>query len=205
MTPNISLPKPKYSKAFLERLRLRRSNLVKHMDVNGIGPDADTLQDILNIAARVPDHRKLTPWRFVKFEGSARADFGQYIGTAFKAETPDAPIDRIMFESSRLLRAPLVIAVISSPKTCPRGTPEWEQILSSGVVCYNLVLAAQGYGFAAQWLTEWYAYNTDVNKALGLQATERVAGYIYIGQAEEAPMARARPDVSDLIQNWKGP
>lgn len=195
------LPLPTYSKEMLERLRTRRSNLVKFM--GGEGPDRETLRDILTIAARVPDHRKLSPWRFVLFEGAARADFGQHIGSAFKKDNPDMPLDRVIFEAARLQRAPLVIAVIASPKDCPRGTPLWEQELSAGAVCFNLLLAAQGYGFAAQWLTEWYAYHDAVNAALGVSDVERVAGYIYIGQTEDAPAPRARPDIESLIESWR--
>lgn len=198
--PAPSLSLPTYSKEMLERLRSRRSNLVKSM--GGVGPDGDTLRDILSIAARVPDHRKLTPWRFVVFEGAARATFGQHIGSAFKKDNPDMPLDRVLFEAARLQRAPLVVAVIASPKECPRGTPLWEQELSAGAVCFNMLLAAQGYGFAAQWLTEWYGYHDTVNAALGLSEVERIAGYIYIGQTEDTPIARVRPDVNALVHFW---
>jgi nitroreductase len=194
------LPLPSVSKEMLDRLRSRRSNLVKLM--GGQGPDRETLHDILNISARVPDHRKLEPWRFVVFEGDARAEFGQHIGSAFKKDNPNMPLDRVMFESARLQRAPLVVAVIASPKECPRGTPLWEQELSAGAVCFNMLLAAQAHGFAAQWLTEWYGYHDGVNAALGLSKTERIAGYIYIGHTEEAPAPRARPDIEGLVEYW---
>lgn len=194
------LPLPAFSNDMLERLRTRRSNLVKLM--GGEGPDREKLRDILTIAMRVPDHRKLAPWRFIVFEGAARAEFGQHIGSAFKKDNPNMPLDRVIFEAARLQRAPLVIAVIASPKDCPRGTPLWEQELSAGAVCFNLLLAAQGHGFAAQWLTEWYAYHDAVNAALGLSDVERVAGYIYIGQTKEAPTPRARPDSEGLVEFW---
>jgi len=171
--------------------------------MGGPGPNADTRDKILEIAARVPDHRKLAPWRFVLFEGEARSSFGQHISTVFMAQNPAAPADRAIFEGARLTRAPLVVAVISSPVECPRGTPKWEQELSAGAVCFNMCLAAQAHGFGAQWLTEWYAYDAAVNTALGVRETERVAGYVYIGtpQAEASP--RSRPDVKDLITTWR--
>lgn len=166
------------------------------------GPDEDARNKILEIGARVPDHRKLAPWRFVVFEGKSRADFGQYIASAFMAANPNAPADRALFEGGRLNRAPLVIAVISSPVECPRGTPKWEQQLSSGAVCFNLCLAAQAHGFGAQWLTEWYAFDDDVNTALGVQETEQVAGYIYIGTATSQAAPRSRPSLSEVTQIW---
>ena len=194
------LPLPTMNEGVTDFLQNRRSNLAKLM--SGPGPDAGQIETILTIAARVPDHRKLAPWRFVLFQDKARADFGQHIAAAFMKANPDMPQDRAIFEGQRFLRAPLVVAVISSPKECIRGTPEWEQTLSSGAVCHNMCLAAQSLGFAAQWLTEWYAYDKTVLKALGVSGKEQVAGFIYIGTAQQAPKERARPDVAALSQNW---
>jgi nitroreductase len=194
-------PLPTNNEAVTEFLKNRRSNMAKSM--GGPGPSSEQLTELLTIAARVPDHRKLAPWRFVIFEGQARADFGQHIAASFMKSNPDASHDRAVFEGQRFLRAPLVVAVISAPKACPRGTPEWEQVLSSGVVCYNLCLAAQAAGFGAQWLTEWYAYDPDVQAALGLASPEKVAGFIYIGAPSGASSERARPDIANLTQRWR--
>jgi len=193
-------PLPTYRADLIEFLSVRRSNLAKVMD--NPGPDAATRDKILEIAARVPDHRKLTPWRFVLFEGEARTAFGKHISAAFTAENPDAPLDRGVFEAERFMRAPLVVAVISSPVDCPRGTPKWEQELSAGAVCFNMCLAAQAHGFGAQWLTEWYAFDPLVNKALGVAETERVAGYIYIGTAMAQPTPRTRPVLENVTEIW---
>jgi len=195
-------PLPKARLQVTDFLKARRSNLAKLMTEPG--PSAAQTEQILEIAARVPDHRKLTPWRFVLFEGDARAKFGPHLASAFTKANPNLPVDRAVFESARFTRAPLVVAVISSPKDCPRGTPKWEQILSSGAVCFNLCLAAQSMGFAAQWLTEWYAYNADVNRALDLEPDEAIAGYIYIGSTETPPMPRARPDMPQITSRWTG-
>lgn len=193
-------PMPSLNLEVTRFLENRRSNLAKVM--TDPGPDDALLTKLLTIAARVPDHRKLAPWRFVLFQGQARTDFGQHIASAFMKANPDMPADRAIFEGQRFLRAPLVVGVISSPKVCPRGTPEWEQVLSSGAVCYNLCLAAQAAGFGAQWLTEWYGYNEDVTRALGLKPAEKVAGFIYIGTPKEAPKERVRPDLEPLVSAW---
>jgi len=195
-----TFPLPTHRPDLVEFLTLRRSNLAKHM--SGPGPDPKTRDRLLEIAARVPDHRKLAPWRFIIFEGAARSDFGQHIARAFEADNPNIADDRVTFESERLNRAPLVIAVIYSPVECPRGTPKWEQELSTGAVCFNLCLAAQAHGFAAQWLTEWYAYHEGVNAVLGLGEVEKVAGYVYIGQTETPAMPRGRPDIQSKVTFW---
>jgi len=185
----------------LRFLAKRRSALVRAME--GPGPDKDQLDLILRLAARVPDHRKLFPWRFLVFEGAARADFGGHLAAKFKRDNPDLPEDRAEFERGRFLRAPLVVGVVSSPKDCPRGTPSWEQELSAGAVCMNMLLAARASGFAAQWLTEWYAFDSDIAKVLGLQDNERMAGFVYMGRPTEQPMERPRPNVSELTYYWR--
>ena len=194
-------PLPTHRPDLIAFLATRRSNLAKVM--SSPGPDKTIRDKLLEIAARVPDHRKLTPWRFIIFEGNARKEFGDTIAQAFIDDTPSAPADRVAFERDRLTRAPLVVAVISSPVACPRGTPEWEQKLSSGAVCYNLCLAAQAHGFGAQWLTEWFSYNDRVNTVLGLTEGEQVAGYIYIGTPQTQSSPRPRPDMANLVSKWK--
>lgn len=183
--------------AFLAR---RRSTLARAM--TGPGPDQDQLDLILRIAARVPDHRKLAPWRFILFQDAARTEIGSHLAARFQDLNPEMDAERIQFESERFKRAPVVVAVVSSPKDCPRGTPKWEQELSSGAVCLNLLLAARASGFAAQWLTEWYAFDSQIAKSLGLTENERISGFMYIGTATEHPKERARPDISELVSSY---
>lgn len=165
------------------------------------GPDAETLRAILTIGARVPDHRRVTPFRFVLFEGEARAAFGGVLAETFAAENPDADEARIAVERNRFLRAPVVIAVISSVQP-DHKTPVWEQTLTAGAVCQNILIASSAFGFAAQWITEWYAFHDEINKALSMTDDENIAGYIYIGTAKEDPKERARPVLDDIVANF---
>ncbi len=191
---------PERSDAVIDFLKFRRSNLAKTM--SGPGPTKIQLDEILEIAARVPDHRKLEPWRFIVFRGEARQSFGHHLGAIYQKNNPEMPQDRVIFEAARMMRAPVVVAVISSPIHCPRGTPEWEQQLSSAAVCFNMCLTSQAYGYAAQWLTEWYAYDPEIGRLLGLTESENVSGFIYIGNASEAPTERKRPDLSHKTSIW---
>ncbi len=165
------------------------------------GPDADTLAAMLRIAARVPDHKKLVPWRFLLFEGDARAAFGERLARRWAALEPDASPVRLETERTRFLRAPLVVAVVSSPVANPVA-PEWEQVLSAGAVCLNLLHAAHAFGFAGNWITEWYAYDEEMRAALGLAPHERVAGFVYIGTPKEKPPERDRPDIAAIARPW---
>jgi len=194
------LPSCQPSETTLAMLRTRRSTPADFLG-GGRGPDAAALHDILTIAARVPDHRRVVPFRFIVFEGAARTAFGAVLRRTFLAANPDADGAKADYEEARFLRAPAVIAVVSSPDKSHR-TPVWEQELCAGAVCQNMLLAASAHGFAAQWITEWYAYDEAVSDALGLKADERVAGFIYIGAATEPPKERGRPDMDSIISRF---
>ena len=184
----------------LELLLSRRS--VKPGMLAEPGPSPAQLTTILTAAARVPDHKKLVPWRFVIFEGAARAAFGEVLARACAAEEREPPsATRLDTERARLMRAPCVVAVVSrvTPTT---AAPDWEQVLSCGAVCLNLCLAANAMGFATCWLTEWYTYSPAVRAALGLAENERVAGYIYLGTAKERQEDRERPDLDKIASRW---
>lgn len=182
----------------LELLARRRSTVAKNMCEPG--PTGEQLEALLKIAARVPDHGKLHPWRFIVFEGEARTKFSHKLEARFRETEPDAPQERYELERRRFERAPVVVAVISSVQESTK-IDTWEQVLSVGAVCQNLLLASNAMGFAAQWLTEWYAYDDAVNAMLGLTKRERVAGFIYIGTASEEPKERVRKAPSVLHMN----
>ena len=168
------------------------------------GPSAEELETILTIASRVPDHKKLAPWRFIVLEGEARARLGEVVAQACVAAEKEPPSHvRLETERTRLMRAPLVIAVISRV-TAHRSAPEWEQILSAGAACLSLCLAANALGYGTSWITEWIAYNQAVGAALNLGDGERIAGFIYVGTPMERSEDRERPALSDIVTRWQG-
>ena len=180
-------------------LALRRSANKQFMGPPG--PSPEDLDELLEIAARVPDHRKLAPWRFIVFEGEARARFGDGLaGILAGRSEPEGEVEN----ARRLpLRAPVMVCVVSSAVNDGR-TPVWEQELSAGAVCYNLLLAANASGWAGSWLSEWPAFDADAGKLLGLEDGERVAGFIYLGTATMAPPERPRADMAEKITRWQG-
>jgi nitroreductase len=183
----------------LELLTTRRS--FKAMELSGPGPSAAQIDTLLTVAARVPDHGKLAPWRFIVFEGEARRAAGDAIAAAFQSRYPDAKPEHVEAERHRLLRAPLVVAVVSRAGPHVK-IPEWEQVLSAGAAAMNLVLAAHALGFAANWITEWYAYDRAVLDALGLAPHERIAGFVHIGTPPGPPEDRPRPALSEIVTRF---
>ena len=182
----------------IDLLLSRRSGSAKAM--TGPGPNAEELKIILRAAARVPDHGKLFPWRFIIFEGDARARCGELLVECLK-ETETVSAERTALEAGRFLRAPVVVGVVSRV----RGgipIPEWEQQLSAGAVCQTMLIAAHALGFVANWLTEWCAYHPLVLERLALKPGERIAGFIYIGKSTVALEERPRPDLEKIVTRF---
>jgi nitroreductase len=186
--------------ATIALLKTRRS--VKPDLLTAPAPSAEDLETILTIASRVPDHKKLAPWRFVIIEGAARERLGELAAAACQREEAEPPSHvRLETERKRFLRAPLVIAVVSRVKET-RGAPEWEQILSAGAACMNLCVAANALGYGTTWITEWVSYSKAFAEGFGLAANERIAGFVHIGTASVKPDDRERPALADIVTRW---
>ena len=182
-----------------DMIALRRS-VGKHA-LTTPGPDPAEIDRLLAVAMRVPDHRRLAPWRFLVFEGEARNAFDAAAVEIQRTEDPNATDNMLRETAGYLQRAPVVIAVVSNPDPNHK-TPIWEQYLSAGAACHNLLLAAFASDWAGCWLTEWIAYSPGINQLLGLTEHEQIAGFIYLGTASEPPQERMRPDPTALIKRW---
>lgn len=193
---------PKASRPSVETLDLlanRRSTLARHLTTPG--PGKSELDDLLRLAARVPDHGRLGPWRFIVFTGDARVRFGEELARIVQTQVPAAEEKRLGLERGRLTRAPVVVCVVSNV-TYGHKIPVWEQELSAGAVCQNMLIAAHAMGYAGQWVTEWCSANLQVDAVLGLGRNERIAGFIYLGTASVEPTERPRPDWRDRTSHF---
>jgi len=164
-------------------------------------PDGDQLNEILTIASRVPDHGKLTPWRFVVFSGESRLQAGAALALRYAEINPDAEEKLLAWERNQFAKAPLVVAVVS--RAAPHvKIPEFEQLLSAGAVAMNLVHGTHALGFAAQWVTGWFVYDDTAGRILGLQTGERLVAIVHIGTPSVPPVDRPRPPLADIVSNW---
>ena len=178
----------------IDLLLSRRSGSAKAMKEPG--PSKKQLAQILQAGARAPDHGKLFPWRFIVFEGKGRERAGDILAEVTKAEGErDKQVEE---ERARFLRAPVVIGVVSAARE-QHKIPVWEQELSAGAVCQNILVAATALGFVANWLSEWYAYHPVVKDRLGLKPGERIAGFIYIGTPKDDLEERPRPEMDRIV------
>lgn len=188
------VPQPA-SPEVLDFLARRRS--ASALTLAAPGPSPEDIADLIRLAARVPDHGKLAPWRFLILEGADKAAFAD----ALEALALSRGDERAAGKLGKLRTPPACIAVISSPR--PGDIPEWEQRLSAGAVCATLLYAATAMGFGANWITDWYAYDAGACARLGLSGDEKVAGFILLGTPGEPPRERERPDPAALTARWR--
>jgi len=183
------------SRAVLEFLAKRRS--ASAMTLTAPGPDDAQLADLLRLAARVPDHGKLSPWRFIILRGPAKDAFAEKITALADSQANPVKANAAL---RKLTRPPVCVAVIS--RHIPGEIPEWEQRQSASAVCQQMLLAAAAMGWGANWITDWYAYDPRAKQLLGLTDRELVAGFLYVGTSTEDPLERVRPDVAALTTEW---
>lgn len=183
----------------IEYLKTRRS--MPAFQMKEPGPSKEEIQEILTLATRVPDHGKLAPWRFIVMTGDARKRITGELAAIAKADKPDLSAEMVQVEETRFLRAPVVIAVVSRAGPHVK-IPEWEQIMSAGAVCLNMVMAANALGYVSNWLTEWMAFDERAHRILGVEPGEKVAGFIHIGSTDFPVVERPRPDLADIV-TWQ--
>ncbi len=182
----------------LTLLATRRSG--KPRDMIAPGPDSEQLRTILQAAIRVPDHGKLSPWRLVIVGAEQRDRLATLLTDAYRAEKPGAGRLEIDAMIQFAQQAPALVVVMSAPVAGSK-IPLWEQELSAGAVCMNLLTAASAIGFVGGWLTGWPAYSDAVRDAFGGPDT-RIAGFVFIGSPARPLEERPRPVYEDVIRNW---
>jgi nitroreductase len=177
-------------------LSTRRS--VKPLFLSGPGPSRDEIGTLLRLAARVPDHGKLAPWRFLVIQGEAQQRLGALALSLKLKDAPGLDAQARELEQNRFSLAPLVIGVVSRAREHAK-IPIWEQQLSAGAAAMNLVVAATALGYECSWLTEWPAYDARFRAGIGLADDERIAGFVHIGRSTITPEDRDRPNLDDIV------
>lgn len=180
---------------FLSFLATRRS--ASAVTLAEPAPSPAEIETLIALAARVPDHGKLSPWRFIVLDQEGKAGLADRL-EALALSRGD---QRAAAKLAKLKMPPVGVAVVS--RTRPHEIPEWEQLLSAGAVCTTLLYATLALGYGANWITDWYAYDDEAKAILGLEAGERVAGFVFMGTPKEPPLERERPDSKALTTLWR--
>lgn len=179
----------------LRFLALRRSTSA--LTLVEPAPSAEELADLLRVAARVPDHGKLSPWRFIVVAADAKAALVARLAVVAEARGDAALVSKL----GKLAAPPLAVVVVSAPRA-GAAIPEWEQVLSAGAVCANLLYGALAMGYGANWITDWYSYDPEAAEVFGVRAGERIAGVILLGTPREPPLERERAALDPLVTHW---
>lgn len=185
--------------AMLERLEQRRSAPLRGLAAPG--PTPEELQRLLHLAARVPDHGRLVPWRFIIVEGEARRALGQRLDALYARQNPELAPAKADMWTLYMLRAPLTIVLVSRPAPAAK-VPEWNQVLSAGAAGMALTVAAAALGFASQWLLKWPGRDPEAAALAGVKPHERVAGFIHVGRPVAVSPDRARPPLEEVVSVW---
>ncbi|MBS7537438.1 nitroreductase family protein [Ancylobacter lacus] len=187
------------SAEMVERLSTRRSLPLRALGAPG--PTPDELETILTLAIRTPDHGRLAPWRLIVIEGEARSVLGERLDALYAVQNPDMAAGKGDMWRSYLLRAPVTVVVVSRPDRSSK-VPEWNQILSAGALGMALTVAANAMGFVTQWLLKWPGRDPEAAALLGVEAGERIAGFIHIGRPLEGAPERPRPALEAVVSRW---
>lgn len=183
----------------LARLESRRSSPLRGLVEPG--PTAEELERMLRLAARVPDHGRLVPWRFIVIAAQARRELGERLDRLYARQNPDLPAAKADIWTLYLLRAPVTVVLVSRPDPAAK-VPEWNQVLSAGAAGMALTVAAAAMGFATQWLLKWPGRDPQAAALLGVEAPERVAGFIHLGRPSGINQDRPRPALEDVVRFW---
>ena len=186
----------------IDLLLKRRSVLAR--DLVPPGPRPDEIRTILQAGLRVPDHGRAEPWRIQVLDKSAQLALGEFSAELYRREHSGAAKIMIDLERQRPQRSPTLLVVAFRPNERKLAkVPEVEQILSTGAVCQNILIATQALGYRAQWLTDWPAYHPELRRYLGHDENTRIAGFIHIGTAAAPAKERPRPDFDAIVSQWR--
>ncbi len=182
-------------------LKSRRSSRPRNMTLPG--PSDAEIRDIVATAMRTPDHGKLSPWRVIQVDLDQRDAMAQGFVAAYLAEKPGA--GRLELEGLEKIahEAPALLVVLFSPVSSTK-IPVWEQELSTGAFCMNILHAVHEKGYVGGWITGWPAYNDQVRALFG-KAPEKIAGFLFAGTAREPLEERGRPELDQIFGKWENP
>ncbi len=182
-------------------LHSRRSG--RPRDMVAPGPDEAQLREILGAATRTPDHGKLAPWRFVVVREDQRDALSALLTGAYQREKPDAGRLEIEAMDNFARQAPALVVALFKP-VVPSKIPLWEQQLSMGAACMNLLHGAHALGFVGGWITGWPSTSREVAAAFGAAGPDdRIAGFLFLGSPGRPLEERPRPIWDDVVESWQ--
>lgn len=167
------------------------------------GPDGTALRAMLNGAMCAPDHGKLKPWRFIVIAADARRAFGTVLAEALRQREPGASDAVLAREQAKALRAPMILVVIAKVRE-RKLVPAVEQVIATGIAANNILLVAHGLGYGGMWRTGAAAYDEHVRRALAVDASDSIVGFLYLGTPDVMPPPRDIATLDPDVRYWDG-
>lgn len=165
---------------FLRALASRRSC----KDFTDLAPTDEELQALLPAVVQVANHGGINCWRMHTLRGDDRLALGEAFNRA-DGKTGDKP-------NNKPLRAPLLIAIIASPKK-KSSVPKWEQMATATGAAHYLLSALWASGWGAVWRTGSWTKAKEVKEFHGLKKGEKLLGWLYVGEPKQkGRMMRSR-------------
>lgn len=171
--------------------------------VDGPAPSLADIDEMLAAAVCAPDHGAIRPWRFHVIQGDALHRLGDIFAEALTKRDPDASREDIEKEKNRPLRAPLVIAACAKIDLSRADKiPAVEQVVAVAAACQNILLAAHDKGYGAILLTGGNARDPHVKAAFGLDESDEIVSFVYIGTPSGPTFEKERPDAAEFTTIW---
>lgn len=170
--------------------------------LTGPAPTREQLDTMYRAALRAPDHKELTPWRFIEITGDGLSRLGDLFAEAESRKSPGIDAQTLDTARKKPLRAPLIIAVIAKVAPDVENVPKQEQVLSAGCAAYAISLAAYAQGLGAMWRTGHYAFDPTVKEGLGVSEQDEIVGFLYIGQLGGRHKLLTERDPEEYVERW---
>jgi nitroreductase len=154
---------------------------VKKIDPERTPPRGD-IETLIEAATWAPNHHMTEPWRFIVLEKGARRRLGEALAAAMDEGTTPQPPERLAKEREKPLSAPVVIAIIGSPKKGEGIVPQ-EEMVAAGAAMQNMLLAAHSMGLAAAVRTGAHSYSSRMKSFFGMGPEESLVALVYVGYA----------------------
>ncbi|MBT5498570.1 MAG: nitroreductase [Alphaproteobacteria bacterium] len=167
-------------------------------------PRGADLDEIMAAAMSAPDHGNLSPFQFITIEGDARAKLGDVFVEALKKRDPSADEAMIEKERNRPMRSPLIVVAVAKIDEHNEKVPAVEQAVTTGIAAYNMIVAAQAKGYGGILLTGKNAKDLNVKAALGIEPTDEIVSFVYLGTPIKQVSEKHRPDAAQFMSEWTG-
>lgn len=162
------------------------------------GPDEAALERIFAAAAQAPDHGVLLPWRFILIPDERRSDLGDSFVEALAQRDPRADAAACAAAHEKAFHAPCLVAavLVDDPGT---QIPAAEKLVSLGCAIQNMLLAAQGLGFASGLASGLAMESPAMRRLLRLAPQEAAVCFIGIGTGSASRAPRERPATGRFV------